>query len=430
MRSRAASVSHDHLSRRGIRSDWAVLIISLLVTYVLIDSAFVGIPGFQRVLFGFILLGTILAAVASVARVGIGSRELTYLLAAVTIFVGGMVGVLTQLVLYPIYILGDAASIGLLVLFVVFGLGARKTLFSGKAIRVLWGACLVGSLLSPLIGVENGRYDPPSPFLIGATVGLAIVAPERSKAFGAVALLCVFVLLAYQSGFRTHVVLAGVGLVITFGRLLGPRFWLFGLTVLLVTVALNAPSIGSYLARQAVISESRFQVLSTGEADQSVLERSLEVRDAWASARDGWSGTQWIFGAGHGATYVPVESNIVRNIKRENRVHNIHVGPMLVLYRYGFVGVAVLCFLVVVTVRHTWSLFFGKRHPTHAGDVFPWIILFYLADFMVRNVMIDPLFAFALAGLAAGNRGSAEVALNRDKTEVDRQSGAAIAGSI
>lgn len=429
MTSRATSVSRSGLSRRGARSDWAVLIIGLLVAYVLIDSLFVGIPVFQRGLFGLILLGTMLAAVASVARVRIGSRELKYVLAALAIFVGGMFGVLTQSVLYPIYIVGDVASIGLLGLFVVFGLATPQALFSGKAINVLWGVCLLGSLLSPLIGVENGRYDPPSPFLIGATVGLAIVTPRRSRVFGAVALLCVLVLLAYQSGFRTHVVLAVVGVIIAFSRLLGPRFWLFGLAVLLVIVAINAPSIGSYLARQAVISESRFQDLSTGEADQSVLERSLEVRDAWASARDGWSGIQWIVGAGHGATYIPVESNIVRNIQRENRVHNIHVGPMLVLYRYGLLGVTVFCLLVAVTVRHTWSLFFGKRHSIHAGDVFPWIILFYLADFMVRNVMIDPLFAYALAGLAAGNKWSAQLALKRDTIEAERPSGAATAGS-
>jgi hypothetical protein len=406
------------------------MIIGLLVAYVLIDSLFVGIPGFQRGLFGLILLGTMLAAVATVGRVRIGSRELTYLLAAFAVLVGGTVGILTQSILYPFYILGDMASIGLLGLFVVFGLATPKALFSGKAITVLWGACLVGSLLSPLIGVENGRYDPPSPFLIGATVGFAIATPRRSSAFGAVVLLCVLVLLAYQSGFRTHVVLAVVGVFVAFGRLVGPRFWLFGLAVLVAAVVINAPSIGTYVARQAVISNSRFQGLSTGEADQSVFERSLEVRDAWTSARDGWSKPQWIVGAGHGATYVPVESYIVRNIMRENRVHNIHVGPMLVLYRYGFLGVTVLFLLVIVTVRHSWSLFFGRHRPIHAGDVFPWIILFYLADFMVRNVMIDPFFAYALAGMAAGHRRSAQVALKNDKYEIDRQSGHVAAGSI
>ena len=429
MTSLESSNARNRQPRRGIENDWVVLIVGILVAYALVDSLYVGIPVFQRALFGLLLLGTMVAAAATAARVRLGSREMTYLVAMFAVLIGGSVGILTQSILYPFYILGDLASIGLLGLFLIFGLATSKSLFSGKAIVVLWGACLIGSILSPLIGVENGRFDPPSPFLIGVTVGFAIAAPRRSGTFAAVCVLFIIVLLAYKSGFRTHVALAMVGAFVALGRLMGPRIWLSGLVVLCAIAVVNAPSIGRYLASQAVVSESRFQDLSTGEADQSVLERSLEVKDAWVSARDGWSKYQWFVGAGHGATYIPVESNIIRNIMRENRVHNIHVGPMLVLYRYGFLGIAALMLLVVVTVRQSWSQFFQKHGTTSVVNVFPWVLLFYLADFLVRNVMIDPFFAYAVAGLAAGHRGNARIGSRQGKYEIDRLSRHVASGS-
>ena len=384
-------------------SGWAAITVGLLAAYAIVDGLFVGIPTIQLAIYASLVVLTAIAALAMLGHSRLKRTESVILIAILAVILGGLVGTATQSVFYPVYVVGDAASIVLLALFVVVAAAAPRSLFSESALWLLWVTCFVASLLSPILGVDNGRYDPPSPFLIGATVGLVCVGGRSIKGLAAVAALVVLVILAYYSGFRTHVGLTGLGLMIAVGRLLGPRAVVVLMAGLLLAAAANLPAIGNYLSSQAVVSDSRFRDIASGEADQSVLERVLEVRDAWFTAEESWSNPQWIVGAGHGATYVPSESNIVRNITNENRVHNIHVGPALVFFRYGLVGVAALAALYVLVTRRCWTQFFDPRRTPGICAAFPWIMLMYLADFLVRNVMIDPFFAYSLAGLALSN---------------------------
>mgnify|MGYP001430217396 CR=1 FL=1 len=396
-------VAVDEADKRStaVGREWACLLAILLATYSLIDSLYVSIPATQRGLFAVILAVALISAVAVSSRAVLTSSAFRTVAALILIITTGSIGVIDQSPRYWIYIFGDAATIGLIVLFIVFGAGVSTFFVSRGVVMALSAIELVSALLSRVVGVENGRFDPPSPFLIGATIGLAFSGRGSSRVIIALIVLILLSFLAYQSGFRTHVLLVFFGILIVLTRLVSMRTVLVLAGLAVLTIVLNLSAITGWLSEQTVISSSRFRELAAGQTDQSILERTLEVKDVWLTSLEGWQPYNWITGSGHGATYVPTESFIIRNITSENRVHNIHVGPVLLLFRYGAIGLVAYLLLLYVTIRQTVKMSFSSRTCANTNPFFPWIVLMFLFDFLVRNVLIDPFFAYAVAGLVS-----------------------------
>ncbi|MEM7284700.1 MAG: hypothetical protein AAF438_24190, partial [Pseudomonadota bacterium] len=96
----------------------------------------------------------------------------------------------------------------------------------------------------------------------------------------------------------------------------------------------------------------------------------------------------------------PYYSFIARNVSHEGEVHNIHFGPLLVYFRYGILGSMVYLSLVVLAFRSVLKLRrrYQSKTATPQEFVFTLTVVLYLFDWLLRNVLVDPLWSYALAG--------------------------------
>ncbi len=142
-------------------------------------------------------------------------------------------------------------------------------------------------------------------------------------------------------------------------------------------------------------ASTRLESLSQRELDISLLNRLLELRDVWSELTP----VHW-YGYGHGATFMPELSDPVRNLTADGRVHHIHFGPVLLMFRYGLPGLLLYTWLVTDVIRYAAAMkSIGFRHP-HALPAFFFAVALagYLASFLVFNIMPDPAFSYVLAG--------------------------------
>ena len=149
----------------------------------------------------------------------------------------------------------------------------------------------------------------------------------------------------------------------------------------------------------SALQETRFSANLEGQVDDSLLSRVSEAQDAINDLRAHGKPINYLLGFGHGATFVPVYSSL-RNAVDDGVVHNIHIGPVLIIYRYGLIGLSLYLFLLA----KLFSSFFSHRRRIRDGTIsanelfFTLATTMYLLDGLVFNVLVDPGFSFALAG--------------------------------
>lgn len=138
-----------------------------------------------------------------------------------------------------------------------------------------------------------------------------------------------------------------------------------------------------------------YATIVSGEATSgtSVINRLLEAQSAWQTLQR--VPGAFVTGFGHGAVYAP-QGDLTRrqrNLTNEGLIHNIHVGPSLLLFRYGVFGM----FLYLVFWSIVWRGAFLARRLVGAAHVcrhaegyqhISAIRVFYIGYFTFCNLFI------------------------------------------
>ena len=250
---------------------------------------------------------------------------------------------------------------------------------------------------------RSGRFDPPDVLLMAILWVALVNARSPLHVLVCLALVIGTGLLSFLSGMRTHLglwVLAGM--IAIAGRQLTLRtarhligVCAVGIVVIVILAAATGGSIPGLAQLESAISSSRYSKL--GSKDKSLANRIDEVRDVSLAIRSNPNPLVILFGNGHGATFSPVRSFPERNLTHDFRVHQIHIGPAMLLYRYGLIGLAIAAWCCLLVGTDVLWLIRG-RNISGAMAVFVIAMVLSLANGMFRNVLNEPMFSFTLAG--------------------------------
>jgi hypothetical protein len=88
----------------------------------------------------------------------------------------------------------------------------------------------------------------------------------------------------------------------------------------------------------------------------SAIERLNEATNAIKTLKE--IPLSFLTGLGHGTVYFPYLEigSISRNFTEEGYTHNIHIGPVMLFFRYGIFGLAL--YIVFVFIK---GFFFGRK---------------------------------------------------------------------
>lgn len=373
----------------------AIALAFCIACFATIDALNIGVGPAERAAY-VVLVGVVIAVfVPALARLDF-SRTGWLLIGTWLLFQAiWTIPAVVQRQVYPVYIAGDLAA-GLLPI-LLFAIGRKNPQLFGRAI-VLWMtvALLIAVVLAALVSGDAARFEAPASMLTALVWYRVATVRGSLNVFGWLLIAVVILVVAFGSGQRTSLVIwAGgacyalvVGLVSL--RIVPVLLSLAALMLLL----LAGPMIGESIAR--VTRGTRHAALASGDADVSVLARLAEADDVIRTFDVEGPASRWLTGLGHGATYEPRVSFLSRNVTEHGRVHNIHIGPLMVWFRYGAMGLAVWLLLVVLAVRSSLSV---VRDGDTLRATFGIIVLAGLVEGLVFNVFVDPVFAYGVAGL-------------------------------
>lgn len=308
-----------------------------------------------------------------------------------------------QTVWSPRHVIGDFAVSVLPLLVMLAALRHKEVLTGRRSLYVLLTGASFAACAAYFIGQVANRHEPPSPFLMaGAWYFLLTRQGPAAKVLTMGWTLGVGCL-AYSSGSRTHLfvwlIAPVVVLAITYG-------WkgLLGGAALLVAITTVAFAVGHPVQTlERAAGASRFETLLDGNRDVSLSVRLSEAHDVTSTARHEWIPPQAVFGYGYGATYVPARSYIVRNVGESGRVHSIHIGPMLVFFRFGVLGIAAFGLLVGFVIRMLRRI--RRRLDTWPDQALYAIcgiaIVLFLVEFLTLNSSVEPMASLSLGILLA-----------------------------
>lgn len=312
------------------------------------------------------------------------------------------------------YVFGDIATLILPAVF--FFLFSNSALLSTSNVWLpkLAVASIAIYSLSPLIAEAGlGRnYAPPHLLAMAYPAYAVFTSGNASRVFWWGILIWV-TLLALGCGQRTNVVLIGLSFFLFATRFYRPTaneaVLIAGGIVVSATLALAITTIyGGKLQRLAYESSYLQRFTKSGfvmdGSDESLAGRFDEVKDAILSQPH--SALQLAIGRGVGASFIIKESNPERNVKESGTVHNMHFGPGMVFYRYGAIGIGLLAASVFIAFRSFFRDSFSLRRPKPeaSGQYFLFgILILYLVNFLLRNVMTDPIFSMAIAAVWVGH---------------------------
>lgn len=383
----------------AVESITASILFGSLVIFTLLDLTNYGVAWIERISYGLVCLAALLAAALAIPELEVPRRG--WLLIS-----GWFVAVLVYLLptagqrfIYPSYIVGDMLSLLLPILILVAGWSSRS-LFSSRSVALLVTGLLVVSLTAPIFGALGTRFEPPPTLLTAAAWWGTFAAkrPSHRVVLSGVVLLVGF--LALDSGQRTALLVWVVcGAFVTWRSMPRTRWkWLIVLMGVLAIAATTA------LAGRDVLVDlaSRYRIASIAASgqDDSLIARANEAADVASTLRRDGAPGNWIVGFGHGATYRPQSSFLSRNVTPEGRVHNVHIGPLLILFRYGLAGLAAYVLGLLFVARMLIRLS-KARNADDASGFFVLATAAYLIEGLMFNVLVDPLFSYALAGMFA-----------------------------
>jgi hypothetical protein len=304
----------------------------------------------------------------------------------------------TQAVVYPQYVVGDLASLVLPILFWV-AMRGYPSLLGAHSFGVLIVGSALAAIIAPSFADGGGRFESPSPFVVGS-LWFGVFYYRRWK--GLLILLVLLPLvswLSFASGFRSSILLVPIGLLVAvFLRRRAIRIGLVLATGMLIVMPFAWDLVDVTL--WSLVQESRFRLLLLGGVDESLLNRLLEYADCLSTLKNEWGAGNYILGTGHGATFLPSLSPEARNLTVEGRIHNVHITPVLILYRYGLLGLGLMLYGLfqiasgLRTVR-------GTSISSPLAPAYGIIVVLYVIDSTMRNNLVEPMFSFCLAALFA-----------------------------
>ena len=391
----------------------SITLVIALGLYVVIDLMSIGLGTEQRPAYGALLLITGFVLLAAKWRPPL-PRSVGRI-AAVWWIIGaiGFVMVFSQETIYPLYVVGDAASFLYPALLLVIARKDASVFFHVPTIRILGAFMLlasIGAVLIPMLSHNTERFQEP-PLLLMALGWIGMIRPKRIEGLASSILISVAVLqLTVMSGARFALVLwPMMGIALFAMGHVSKRMAAVALCMLL-GVAVTADVAIEALDLTAKIDDSRMgrflgrigtESLADGIFfDASMNNRMLEASDAFYTRYDYQSWPAWLLGSGHGATFEGDAAYYGERETDSGDVHHIHFGLMLLYYRYGIPGVCGFLWLFA-TVLHQMLVL--RRCPANAPLYYPSLVftlaaIAYLLNFLLFNELIDPVFSFTIAG--------------------------------
>lgn len=325
---------------------------------------------------------------------------------------------LTSGTIYPLYIVSDAAW----VLWVCLNLVVFTSIWEGCAGRLRQigrvYAVLCGFLLLWWIGESAHHGVPTTPhvllfsFVLSGLAVAGLLDRARSSRMVFYLAACLLLLAAGFLGWARGLF---VGYVFAFGLWLLMIFHPRNARMFSLVSCMLALGLGLSIAWFAEdLGQSRlYSTLANKEVveGESATERLDEARNAYMTLQS--IPGAFLTGLGHGAVYFPYLNvgSISRNITDEGYVHNIHVGPALLFFRYGVVGIVLYLYFWWIVLR---GFRLGRRlaatgtfsFARGAMDSSSPVRLFYASYFLFcalfiyshfGNHFVDPFFGFSLA---------------------------------
>ncbi|MEH1913990.1 O-antigen ligase family protein [Nostoc sp.] len=110
-----------------------------------------------------------------------------------------------------------------------------------------------------------------------------------------------------------------------------------------------------------------------------------------------------LLGYGHGASYIPFLSPIITNATPDGLIHNIHFGPMLLLFRYGIFGIGFYLLLVKILWHGFWrTVIYLKEYEQIPKELLLIYIVAYLnlcgmwVKLHAQNTLVDPMMPICI----------------------------------
>jgi hypothetical protein len=167
--------------------------------------------------------------------------------------------------------------------------------------------------------------------------------------------------------------------------------------VIITAIAFDWTAVGTNFT-QAVTDSHYRQFAATG-TDDSIDGRFEEAIDIIYNTRHFTSPLQAIIGHGHGATYIARYSDPGRNLRNDGRVHNIHITPFLLFYRYGLLGLLIYALTTILVFNRLFSLLRdGLSSYTFAEAVYTIAAFLLFLHSLFYSPINDPINIFILTG--------------------------------
>lgn len=378
----------------------AVLLALGVGAYSVYDSFFLQAASLDIPIYIAVYSWTVLVTVVVFVSRPAGIRLLCAAGLLVFAFSLTLVRVPAQNAVIPRYILGDIAAYSLIGVFLVAAAALWRNRVFTRHAHWMVGLGLLGSLLAPLGPRVLGRFESPTITTIALLAALIMLldGPKRlliiTSAGAALLLLCL------ASGNRTSVGLVLVAVVIGIYCRHGlTRLTAIAGILLLATGLLISQGVDPVHAanKQGFLGETRFGQLLVSPEDVSRQNRLLEAADALSEIKEGGVLALGL-GFGPGASYVPQRSLIWRNLTEAGTVHHIHIGVVMLMYRYGLIGLSAFVFLIVLGIR---AVRYSKRNAkslsvSEAAVMFS--VPLYTLETLVFNSTVQPAFAYVVAG--------------------------------
>jgi hypothetical protein len=391
-----------------------IILVILLGVYSVIDSLSLGLGTEQRIAYGVLFCVTILLILFARARAPQPKSLGRVIGAWWLIGLIGFVMILTQETVYPVYIVGDAASFLYPAMLLLM---AKKDATAFRhmptiAIAAVWMvvASLMAAFVFPHFGYGGDRFQEP-PLLLMAVTLVGLLRPTRPGLFVLSAVTTIILIyITLLSGARLALMLWPVmACVLLLMGHVPKQFAMAGLCGLVGLVPL-ADLAFDRLGLAENVAQSRLaqsfehldgsRLVAGMVEDGSMNNRIMESSDALYTRYDYQGILSWIFGSGHGATFEGATAYYGDRLLSNGDVHHIHFGLVLLYYRYGIPGVIGFFWLFLAAFRQMWFL---RRCSPKSPLYYPSLLftvagIAYLLNFLLFNELIDPAFSFALAG--------------------------------
>jgi hypothetical protein len=375
------------------------VLLACLIGYAFLDAASVRLLPFEQQAYGLVLATLGLFAALALPRARLHPSGLVFVVSWLALAVLALIQGLWGNHWEMSYLVGDFGVLMMpILLFLACGFGHddEPSMFADmRVLDAIGYALFAAAIFAFLFGRDpelKGRYEPPNLFLTAWLVARVLGTQEQKDRAKYLIMLMLFGLIAFLSNERTAILLWAGGLVVMVANLRGKTLAVIGGAVAVLALV-GVSAIG--MMGDSGEFESRFSKLEGGN-DDSLQGRFNEVSDMLGTVGREWGPIEYLIGAGHGATFKPVLSFPPRNVI-DGRVHNIHIGPALMFYRYGLMGLFGWLWWLLLILRSVPRALSPQCKETERVIILAGGLVF-LNSFL-RNTFVDPISCFAVAGL-------------------------------